>query len=366
MQEKIKRLAGWFSGNKQLPFSLDISPTDYCNLSCLSCWLRNKKYKNLDSRAYELNDKRLLQLIDEAIELGVKEFEITGGGEPLVRKVTFELMKKIKEHKANGSITTNGTLLTEDTIKELVKIGWDRIIFSIDGASSVVNDFLRGNSFNKIVKNIKIFKRYKEEFGKNKPLFSFNTVVSNKNYNKLKDTVNLAAKLNVASIKFESLTVHSKIGENLRLDKEEIEELQQEIHNIDNISKVLGVKTNILDFDIDLKNPNKMDRLLKKEFSKRRREKDNFLDLVCFEPWYHLIVKTDGAIGPCCLADDKTLNIKDTSLKEVWFSSYFKKLRENILKGKFPKYCSVCNIGQISQNRLMKQELRKYKNARKN
>jgi len=337
MQEKIERLSKWFSGDKQLPFSLDINPTDSCNLHCLSCWLRNKKFKNLDSKAYELSDKKLLQLIDEAIELGIKEFEISGGGEPLGREVTFELMKKIKNSKAKGSITTNGTLFTEKIIKELVEIGWDRIIFSIDGGNSEINDYLRGKSFDKIVKNVRIFNEYK----KDKPVLSFNTVISNKNYNQLKNIVKLASELGVDSIKFESLTVHSKIGGKLELDRKQIEEFQQDIPKIDNLSNELNVKTNILDF-------------IKKE-----EKKNGFSNLICYEPWYHLVIKTDGAVGPCCLADDKVINVKEMSLKEIWFGSYFENLRENILKKNFPRYCSICNIGQVFQNQLIRQELKK-------
>ncbi|MAG50314.1 hypothetical protein CL621_01575 [archaeon] len=337
MQEKIERLSKWFSGDKQLPFSLDINPTDSCNLHCLSCWLRNKKFKNLDSKAYELSDKKLLQLIDEAIELGIREFEISGGGEPLSREVTFELMKKIKNSKAKGSITTNGTFFTEDTIKKLVEIGWDRIIFSIDGGNSDINNYLRGKSFDKIVEDIKKFNEYK----KDKPELSFNTVISNKNYNRLKGIVRLSAELGVGSIKFESLTIHSKIGKKLELNRKQIEELQQNISEIDNLSKELNVKTNILDF------------------MEKEGKKNDFSNIVCYEPWYHLVIKTDGSVGPCCLSDDKAINVRDMSLKDIWFGSYFENLRENILKGDFPRYCSICNVGQVSQNKLIRQELKK-------
>ncbi len=339
MQEKIERLSKWFSGNKQLPFSLDINPTDSCNLHCLSCWLRNKKFKSLDSKEYELSDKKLLQLIDEAIEFGIKEFEISGGGEPLSRGVTFELMKKIKNSKAKGSITTNGILFTEKIIKKLVEIGWDRIIFSIDGGNSEINDYLRGESFDKIVKNIRIFNEYK----KDKPLLSFNTVISNKNYNQLKNIVRLASEIGVDSIKFESLTIHSKIGKKLELNGKQIEELQQDIHKIASLSEELNVKTNILDFNTDSVNQDKV----------------NFSNIVCYEPWYHLVIKTDGSVGPCCLSDDKMINIKEMSLRDIWFSPYFENLRESILKRNLPRYCSICNVGQVFQNQLIRQELKK-------
>ena len=96
MDEKIRRLLEWVRGRKAPPFTLDINPTDRCNLKCIHCWQR--AFKHIDS-SYELKDEELIRIVKEGIKLGVREFEITGGGEPLMRRdLTLKLMELIKKN----------------------------------------------------------------------------------------------------------------------------------------------------------------------------------------------------------------------------------------------------------------------------
>ena len=167
--KKMKRLIEWARGNKSPPYSIDINPTDKCNLKCLSCWQRSEKFKVIDS-SYELSDNKLLSIVKEALDFGVEEFEITGGGEPLMRKeITLKMMKIIKDSGKTGNITTNGTLFDKESIKFLVKIGWDKVTFSIDGPNQKMNDYLRGKgAFEKNVQNIKDAISISYEEGKNR------------------------------------------------------------------------------------------------------------------------------------------------------------------------------------------------------
>ena len=184
--EKIKRLKKWANGEKAPPFTLDINPTDKCNLKCLSCWQRG--FKNVDS-SYELSDEKLIGIVKEAIELGVMEFEITGGGEPLIRKgLVLQIMGLVKGSDRMGNITTNGTLFSDEGIRKIVTMGWDRITFSIDGPDAETSDFLRGKgSFDMIMKSISLFNTYKKSCSSKDPIIKFNTVLSNKNYEKAKN-----------------------------------------------------------------------------------------------------------------------------------------------------------------------------------
>ena len=325
------------------PVILDINPTDNCNLSCLSCWKRNPKYKNLSSDYYELSDDRLIELIDEASKLGIKEIEITGGGEPLLRKVTFTLMKKIKDKEIKGSITTNSVLINEKLAKELVNIGWDRIVFSIDGPSKEVNDYLRGKSFDKIIENINLMNKHKEETRKTKPVLYFNVVLSNKNYNLIDKFINLAKKLKIEFIKFETLTIHSGLGEKLQLNDKQNKEFLGNIKKYELLAKKAKIKTNLSDFSEELiEKPNRMDKNIP----------------MCFEPFYHIVVKTDGSVGPCCLFYGNAPNIKEASLAEIWNGKYFENIRESFKNGKMMDYCKICNLGQVATNIKMMENIK--------
>jgi radical SAM protein with 4Fe4S-binding SPASM domain len=322
------------------PLTLDINPTDYCNLSCKSCWKRNERFEKLDSKIYQLSDERLCSLVNEAVKLGIKKFEITGGGEPLLRPITSDLMKIIKQNKRFGSITTNGTLFNQNLIKEFVILKWDRIVFSIDGPDKKTNDCLRGKSFDKIVETINLFNKYKKEFKTEKPGLFINAVISNKNYTKLEEYIYFAKKLKIDFIKFETLTIHSDFGRKLQLNDEQKKQLVDSSKRAHKLSKKLGIETNLnLFFDIDnIKNPNNMIELIKKN------------KIICKEPFQHIVVKTDGSVGPCCLFYGRALNIKDYSLQEIWNSRYFNDIRKKMKSGKLMDYCRICNIGQISQN----------------
>jgi len=326
---------------KSFPIILDINPTDDCNLYCLSCWKRNPKFKDLNSRHYELPDSKLLGIIDEASELNIKEIEITGGGEPLLRKITPVLMKKVKEKKIKGSITTNGILFNDRMINDLVDMGWDRIIFSLDGPNKEINDYLRGKSFDKIMEVIKSINRCKSRYKKKNPLLYFNVVISNKNYNLLEEFIKLAWKLKIDYIKFETLTIHSDLGKKLQLSEGQKNEFLANTGKALLLASKLKVKTNLDVFNEDMmKEPAQMGKFVKAN--------------MCFEPFYHMVVKTDGSVGPCCLFYGKSPNVKNHSLSKIWNGRYFNNLRENVIKGNLMDYCKICNVGQITNNiRLM-------------
>jgi len=360
-EERISRLVSWSKRNPKGPCIIDINPTDYCNLKCLSCWQRDPKFDGrLDSKQYQLSDEKLLSIIDEGFRLNVKMWEITGGGEPLLRPITIDLMKKIKILGMYGSITTNGTLLSEGLIKDLVKIGWDKVTFSIDGPDASTNDYLRGKrgALNKAINALKTIKSLKAKLKKQTPVITFNTVLSNKNYDKIIGMIRLAKRVGCEEVNFEPMTTHSEIGEALSLNKEQIEKFQSLIEKTRNVAAKLKIRTNIQSF--------KEKRLIEKsdyvqEEAKQETINPDFFSIPCYEPWYHLVIKVDGTVGPCCLFDGKRMNIKKQTLKEAWFSRRFNKIRKRISKNKFPKCCSICNAGQVLNNRNLRKELQKWK-----
>jgi MoaA/NifB/PqqE/SkfB family radical SAM enzyme len=358
MEEKIKRLVSWARGKPSPPFVLDLNPTDRCNLRCLSCWQRAEVYSNLDS-SYELSDDKLLSLAEEAIELGIEEFEITGGGEPWIRRLLLlQVFKLIKKANRFGNITTNGTLFTPQDLRFLTEIGWDRITFSIDGPDAKTNDFLRGRgTYRKIMKNIETLNYWKKELDSSRPVIKFNVVISKRNYDKVYQFIELAQKVGCEIVAFESLTVHSRLGQKLKLNPKEQKELEVYALKALELAKNCGVFTNLDGFLTDnfIEKSNEMQDILSSEGKGR----GGFLAIPCYEPWWHLVVKVDGSLQPCCLYDIKEVNAKDVSLKEAWLSKTFERIRNDMLRRKFSSFCSICNAGQVMENRRIRAELAK-------
>jgi len=355
MDEKIERLIKWSGGKTMPPFTLDINPTDKCNLRCIHCWQR--AFKKIDSN-YELSDEKLLEIVKEAIKFGVEEFEITGGGEPLMRKeLATKIMEMIKEGRNFGNITTNGSLFNLDDIKKVVKIGWNSITFSLDGPDARTNDSIRGRgAFEQTMKSIRLLNKVKHELRMELPILKFNVVVNRENCNKAGEMIELAKEVNCSTVHFDSLTVHSKIGKKLKLTKKQIEEFEKDAKVAERLSKGFGIQSDIkLLTRRFLEDSNKMGGILEKESDSK-----GFSSLVCYEPWWHLVVKTNGTAQPCCLCDEKEESVKSKSLKEIWFGKYFEEIRKNIKSKRFPEYCSICNAGQVFENRRIREELKSW------
>ncbi|MFP4078864.1 MAG: radical SAM protein, partial [Candidatus Izemoplasmataceae bacterium] len=89
---------------------LRISVTDRCNLRCFYCMPEEGVTKK--AHADILRDEEIVAAAKAAVKLGLRKIRITGG-EPLVRKGIYELIKKIHAIDAIREITltTNGTLL---------------------------------------------------------------------------------------------------------------------------------------------------------------------------------------------------------------------------------------------------------------
>ena len=79
-----------------------------------------------------LTYEEILLVIDSFVKLGLKKVRLTGG-EPLIRKDMYELIRIIKNKYPNLEIalTTNGSLLSQHSQK-LKQAGLDRITISLD------------------------------------------------------------------------------------------------------------------------------------------------------------------------------------------------------------------------------------------
>lgn len=126
-----------------------------CNLNCLYCRSNSgAQYKNINGT---LSKNHIFKILDEAEELGFEIIVLTGGGEPFLRSDLFDIIEYGNLPKV---ILTNGTLLTEETVKKLSKLNLlSYIKISFDGFTAQPN--LRGaNTLNKILSSIELLEKY--------------------------------------------------------------------------------------------------------------------------------------------------------------------------------------------------------------
>jgi MoaA/NifB/PqqE/SkfB family radical SAM enzyme len=355
MDEKIERLIGWARGRKKMPFSIELSPTLKCNLNCLFCWRYGKKI----DYGKELTLKEYKRILKEANQIKVKEIRIIGGGEPLLRKDTFEIMKEVKKYGMFGYICTNGIFFSDEMTKKLVTIGWDHVKISFHGPNKKTQDFLaQGKSFNKTIKNIKSFVKWKKKLKTEKPKIEIGLVLNRMNFRKLIPMVKLAKKLNVQAFFVEPITVYTKRGEELKLKKEEAKEFKEIARRTCSFAN--GLETNLQQFFSPelIEKTGKMTEEIKRFIKNKRKD---FLSIPCFEPWWRMGIRVDGWVCPCGFLDQNTTeNVRSENLRKIWFSEYFENRRKQLLQKETPDYCQKCCITLVQYNQIIREQLSKF------
>ena len=132
---------------------LRVSITDRCNYRCIYC--QPEKHFNFIPHPEILRYEEIIEIINEAVDLGVTKVRITGG-EPLIRKGIIDFIKKLKKIKRleDISLTTNGYFLTEYAEK-LKNAGLKRVNISLDSLQKdKYSQITRGGDLEKALKGI--------------------------------------------------------------------------------------------------------------------------------------------------------------------------------------------------------------------
>ena len=351
LEEIVNRLEIWANGGKAGPVRMELHPTDRCNLNCIFCWRAAVKGKVFP----EMTEKRLLKIPKEAFKLGVKEWVVSGGGEPLVRKqATIKVLKEIKKYKMWGLLTTNGTLMDEKVSRILVKIGWDQVQVSIDGPNAKINDHLRGvkGAFERATQNVKLLRKIRDKEKSSKPYIGFNTILNSLNYDKLDKMMELAKEVGSQLVYFEPL-YPGYTKERLELNKKEEKKLKKYVKKALKKAKELQIDTNIKQFYETrlVEKQNLVENMLKEV-----EGLDGFIGSPCFRPWYLMGIKASGFAG-CCSTFEIGEYINHKSLKDVWYGKLFNKLRNQMKQKKMQPYCAKCSVVVLMENRELRKML---------
>ena len=118
-------------------YSIKLEINDDCNLHCKMCYV-DKKHQNL-SKAL------IFSLLDQIRNFGIR-LEILGG-EPLMRKDIFEIIKyaKTRARVPFISLYTNGTVITREVAEGLKAAGLDAILVTLVSHQAHVHDEFTGS-----------------------------------------------------------------------------------------------------------------------------------------------------------------------------------------------------------------------------
>ena len=297
----------------KFPRYIHLLVTFDCNLNCRQCQVDANRRK-----VNTLTSQEIIHVIKEIEEAGVRHLIITGG-EPLIRKDIFDILRYAGESGIPRiTLATNGYLV-EKYRKELSDVRIDRVVTSIDDVGER-NDSLRGKkgAFKKALQALEIFK----EIGVQERVVN-TTVLPDK----ISHMADLAKVIALSSATRWILGLLIPVGRANSIDNRifEDKECLELINLIKRLRPIVPVELN----------------------SHTGYLKDFYEDITS-EPFFCRAgievcsINPDGEVLPCNITSDNQFsqgNIREKSFKTIWKQG-FKELRNP----KFPHDCDRCEF----------------------
>jgi tungsten cofactor oxidoreducase radical SAM maturase len=175
---------------------LYIEATTGCNLQCKTC------IRNVWSDPIAAMKKNTFQSILNGMDLmpNLKRVIFTSFGEPLTHPRILEMIAAVRKRNIEVTLGTNGLLLKPDISRELVRLGVDRIMVSIDGGRPETYQDIRGAMLTEIVENIQKLNEIKVEMHELFPSLGVEFVIMKSNADELDEVARLSASLGVSKL----------------------------------------------------------------------------------------------------------------------------------------------------------------------
>ena len=295
-RERFERAVS-FQEELQYPIHIDFETIFGCNIRCIMC---THSHRNMFPSRQRLMDYSLFtKIIDEGVQYGLSSIGLDQEGDPLLVNNLSDFIAYAKNKGIlDIMINTNALLLDKEKTEELLNSGLTRIHFSLDAINEDTYNKIRiGSDFKKVVENILYFCKRKKELRKELPITRVSFVRMKYNETEIKSFINF-------------WTPH--------VDAIAIQEYN---------------------------NPFPEYLELNELYANNRVKNDTFR---CTQPWFRVVVLTDGTVLPCCLLGMSLKmaigNAYHKTIYDLWNSELMKQIRQLHKKGKYYDHeiCKIC------------------------
>ncbi len=175
---------------------LYIEPTTTCNLDCRTCV--RTIWEDPKAPMAMTTFERLVASLPDLPNLDRVVF--TGFGEPLAHPHLLDMIGVMRERGLAVSLGSNGLLLKPKIARELVRLGVDRLVISVDGAKPETYADVRGAMLSTILNNIRGLNEAKSQLGSLTPALGIEFVALRSNVAELRELTSLASQLGAARV----------------------------------------------------------------------------------------------------------------------------------------------------------------------
>jgi MoaA/NifB/PqqE/SkfB family radical SAM enzyme len=295
------------------PLIVFLALTERCNLRCKNCTIWKGVHKKKES---ELSGEEIFSLLSQLSSMGTKIVALWGG-EPLLNKHLREIIREIHRLGMAPYLVTNGLLLNEENVVQLLEADVGSLSVSLDHAFPEKHDEAKGvkGTFARACQGIALLR----ERGGKKINLGINMVVSKDNVKEIFPMAELAISLKLNWLKF--IPVHFGFPYNqmafgdeiLMPNEEEIASIQDNLLAARSYLIKHGLYTN--------------SRKFLKGFGGFFKGTYHATD--CYAGYLLCNVDSYGNVTQCSPDPRITGNIREQSFTAIWKSGEFDRIRND-------------------------------------
>lgn len=298
-----------------MPWAISVEPSGICNLKCPECPVG----AGIISRKGDFMAPALFSKILEDAGTRLMWINFYFQGEPMINNHIFEMIKEASKHNIYSCISTNGHFLSKEQCLRLIEANLSNLIISLDGLTQdVYSKYRKGGDVDKVKDGIKQMVELRQKSGNKLPYITVQFVVFKHNEHEIEPMINWCRSAGVDKLEFK----------------------QAQINNFENRTVIA---------------PSSIAR-----FSRYNTLADGSIEMKkklynhCFKQWGSVVISWNGQLAPCCYDKDLIYspgNIKNGSLKDIWYGKSLNGFRNQILTSK--KNIDICNNCPVGRSIIM-------------
>jgi MoaA/NifB/PqqE/SkfB family radical SAM enzyme len=331
------------------PEIISLALTSRCNLRCVMC---DHGLREVEKQ--EFNSELMKNMGDfmSTAEL----LDLTGLGEPLLSSLFWDILeqnpisKTTTELDFNITFNTNGTLLSDKNIANILKARVRQIRISMDAASDELLYKIRGIKLSDVVTGARKLILKRNSLGRQYPMVGLEMTLMKENLLTVNSMIDISKNIGFDFLDVWSINnLHESMAEtwvvnrngwvfnykDQLLDTISSADLNQVIvdfykygrdHGVPISSMILGKRSVSADFPC-------------KDYFKDPGIKWRSDFIRCVLPWKELRITYEGDVFACCWGPTPIGNLRDSPIQEIWNGPTMQNMRSDLINGKVPLWC---------------------------
>ena len=308
----------------QGPYQVYINLTDHCNRNCLMCSeyspLLEKKAKD-DKKGF-LRKEILDKLADSLVALKVSLVTLTGGGEPFLYPYLMDFLTILSDAKKDVTIVTNGTLIKESQVPELLERNVN-LRFSLIAASPDTYVEVHPNqtpaTFEKLKNTLTLIRTLRKN-SKSRSVVSILFVIFKNNFHEIPTMLDMGKEYQVDFVHFKPAIFDHEQMKELFPDDVQLRKLQDIIGSVKTIHDISSTDLTTMCGDLE----QNQRRIASRTESGQKRS------IPCYKGWTFCWILATGEVVPCCDCNVSVGNINDEPFENIWYSARYSEIRRSM------------------------------------